>query len=87
MRFAGRQGRPLSARTVQYRFEFWLRRAGVRRALSVHALRHSFGTLLYQATRDLLLVSRALGHRDVKSAQRYAYLDDRALARAVNGLW
>ncbi|MBI2528831.1 MAG: tyrosine-type recombinase/integrase [Candidatus Rokubacteria bacterium] len=63
------------------------RRARIRRALSIHSLRHTFGTLLYRATKDLVLVSRALGHRDVRSTQRYAHLDDRRLARAVNGLW
>jgi integrase/recombinase XerC len=72
---------------VQYRFAFWLRRARIRKALSVHSLRHTFGTLLYQATKDLLLVGRALGHRDVKSTQRYAHLGDRLLAKAVNAMW
>jgi len=85
--FAKRRGGPLSSRAIQYRFVFWLRRARIRRALSIHSLRHTFGTLLYRATKDLVLVSRALGHRDVRSTQRYAHLDDRRLARAVNGLW
>ena len=49
-----------------------------------HSLRHTFATLLYRATRDLVLVSRALGHRDVKNTQRYAHLDDRALTQALN---
>ena len=43
--------------------------------------------LPYQATKDIVLVSRALGHRDVKSTQRYAHLADRALAKAVNRMW
>jgi integrase/recombinase XerC len=85
--FAGERGGPLSPRAIRYRFAFWLRRARTGRALSVHSLRHTFGTLLYRATKDLVLVSRALGHRDVTSTQRYAHLDDRRLARAVNGLW
>jgi integrase/recombinase XerC len=72
---------------VQYRFVFWLRRARIRRALSVHSLHHTLGTLLYQVTRDLVLVSRALGHRDVKSTQPYAHLDDRPVAGALNRLW
>jgi integrase/recombinase XerC len=67
--FVTRHGRPLSPRGVQYRFAFWLRRARIQKPLSVHSLRHTFGTLLYQATKDLLLVSRALGHRDVKSTR------------------
>lgn len=85
--FVTRQGRPLSPRAAQYRFAFWLRRARILKALSIHSLRHTFGTLLYQATRDLLLVGRALGHRDVKNTQRYAHLNDHVLATAVNAMW
>ena len=85
--FVTRQGRPLSPRAVQYRFAFWLRRARTRKPLSVHSLRHTFGTLLYQATKDLVLVSRALGHRDIKSTQRYAHLDDYLLAKAIDRMW
>ena len=85
--FTGRRESALSPRAVEYRFAFWLRRARIRRGLSVHSLRHTFGTLLYRATKDLVLVSRALGHRDIRSTQRYAHLDDRRLVQAVNGMW
>ena len=85
--FTGRRDSALSPRAVEYRFAFWLRRARIRRGLSVHSLRHTFGTLLYRATKDLVLVSRALGHRDIRSTQRYAHIDDRRLIRAVNAMW
>lgn len=85
--FVTRHGRRLSPRGVQYRFAFWLRRARIQKPVSVHSLRHTFGTLLYQTTKDLLLVSRALGHRDVKSTLRYAHLGDHVLAKAINRMW
>jgi site-specific recombinase XerD len=85
--FVTRQGQPLSPRGVQYRFALWLSRARIQKALSIHSLRHTFGTLLYQTTKDLVLVSHAPGHRDVKSTQRYTHLSDRVLARAVNAMW
>lgn len=84
--FVTRQGRPLSPRAVQYRFAFWLRRSRIRNAISVHSFRHTFGTLLYQVTKDLVLVSHALGHRDVKSTQRYAHIDDWQLVQAIKGI-
>lgn len=68
--FRSSGGEALSPRGVQYRFAFWLSRSGLRRRISVHSLRHTFATLLYHATRDLLLVSRALGHRDIRTTQR-----------------
>jgi integrase/recombinase XerC len=53
--------------------------------MSVHS-RHTFATLLYRSTRDLLLVSRALGHRDIRTSARYAHTNDRWLVRALNRL-
>lgn len=85
--FLTRHGRPLSSRAVQYRFALWLRQARIQQPLSVHSLRHTFGTLLYQTTKDLLLVSRALGHRDLKTTLRYARLGEDVLAKAINRIW
>ncbi|MBI2217426.1 MAG: tyrosine-type recombinase/integrase [Candidatus Rokubacteria bacterium] len=81
------RGRALCARAAQYRFAFWRHQAGLRRAYSIHSLRHTFATLLYGATKDLTLVGRALGHRDIRSTQRYAHLGDDALAGALDALW
>ena len=79
-------GVPLGARAVQYRFAVWRSRAGIRRRMSVHTLRHTFATLLYRRTADLPLVGRALGHRDVRTTYRYAHVDDRCLAAAIERL-
>lgn len=84
--FRSRGHAALSPRGVQYRFTFWLSRSGIRPRMSVHSLRHTFATLLYQATGDLLLVTRALGHRDIRSTQRYAHVEDRCLIHALNRL-
>ena len=84
--FPSRGRDALSSRAVQYRFAFWLARSGMRQRMSVHSLRHTFATLLYRATGDLLLVNRALGHRDIRSTQRYAHVEDRRLVQALNRL-
>jgi len=84
--FPSREGDVLSSRAVQYRFAFWLARSGIRQRMSVHSLRHTFATLLYRPTGDLPLVNRALGHRDIRSTQRYAHIEDRRLVQARNRL-
>ena len=38
-----------------------------------HDLRHDVGTLIYAATHDLQAVQRFLGHRQIKTTQRYAH--------------
>jgi len=45
--------------------------------VSCHALRHSAGTNLYAATKDLRLVQETLGHRDPKTTARYAHVQER----------
>ena len=70
--FQGQAKSPLTPRHVQRRLQLWLERAGVRRAFSPHALRHTFATRLYRETRDLLLVQESLGHASVLSTTVYA---------------
>jgi integrase/recombinase XerC len=50
-----------------------LRRIGVEDTL--HSLRHSFATTVYQSSRDLLLVKELLGHESVATTQIYAEPD------------
>lgn len=50
---------------------------------TMHSLRHYYGTSLYRATRDLLLVRDQMGHASVKTTEGYLGLvDDRAAAGA-----
>jgi integrase/recombinase XerC len=77
----------ISARQVQARFEEWLRWAGVDRAdLSVHSLRHTFGTRLYRKTHDLVLVGKAMGHRTIEATRVYVHDDAEALEEALETL-
>ena len=50
-------------------------------------MRHTFGTRLYERTKDLRLVQRALEHRSVTTTtQIYTHLVDGALEAAMEGL-
>lgn len=53
--------------------------------VSMHALRHSFATRTYNATRDVLSVQRLLGHASPATTQRYVQVDDAALRALVEG--
>jgi len=50
---------------------------------SCHILRHSCGTNLYAANKDLRLVQDVLGHRDPKTTARYAHLHNRLSNRGT----
>jgi site-specific recombinase XerC len=70
--FGSRSGWSLCARHVQRRFRKAVEAAGITRAASPHALRHSFATRLYARTGDLGLVQAALHHRSIASTLVYA---------------
>ena len=43
---------------------------------SVHTLRHTFATMMYQETHDIRLVQELLGHKSIVSTQIYTHFDD-----------
>lgn len=53
---------------------------------SAHALRHWFGTELFQSTLDILLVKDAMGHESVATTQGYAASDTSKAAGSVAAL-
>ena len=76
----------LCERQVARRLQYWLKAAGIDKKLGPHALRHTFATHLYSRTGDILVVQRALGHRDLSTTQVYTHLVDGALEDALERL-
>jgi integrase/recombinase XerC len=76
-------GKRLCARQVQYRIGYWIKQAGITHRASVHTLRHTFATRLYDKTGDIRLVQRALGHRQVTTTEIYTHLADDSLKKAI----
>lgn len=72
--FPGRDGRPLTTRTVERLVAGRARRAGIAVPVSPHTLRHSFATHLLEAGADLRAVQEMLGHRSIVTTQLYTHL-------------
>ena len=81
--FRASTGSRLGARQIQLRFAALCQKAGMVRRVSIHSLRHTFATRLYEKTGDLHLVQRALGHRQITTTEVYARVGDEQLRRAV----
>ena len=76
---------PLDPAAVRKKLAKVLNRADCKH-IRFHDLRHTFATHLYGATNDLLVVQRALGHRDVSTTQIYTHLVDGQLEEALERL-
>ena len=84
--FLSNRGERLCERQVARRLTYWLTAAGIDKKLSPHSLRHTFATHLYNRTGDILVVQRALGHRDLSTTQIYTHLVDGSLEDALERL-
>ena len=49
-----------------------------------HFLRHSFASLLYMKSKDLVLVQEALGHADINTSRIYTHFDKDKLKVTMN---
>ena len=84
--FLSNRNTRISTRQVQERMKLWLAWAGLDGKITVHGLRHTFATILYSRTKNLLLVSKALGHAQVATTQVYAHIADEELEDALEAL-
>ena len=79
--------KPYAIRTLQYAFKVCLKEAGLPAEYSIHACRHSYGTILYRKTKNLRLVQKQLGHSSITTTTVYADVTAEESVVAVNGLF
>lgn len=77
--FLNARGGPLSRQSAYAVVAQAARRAGVRRAIGPHTLRHSYATHLLQGGADVRVVQELLGHASVTTTQIYTLVTPDAL--------
>lgn len=83
--FSTLKGKPLQNRYVQAMVSRYVDRAGIRKSVSPHTLRHTFATDLYRETGKIRLVQKVLGHADLSTTMIYTHVYDEEVKLAMRG--
>ena len=75
----------ISPKTVQHLVDVYIEKAGLGgMGFSVHKLRHTAATLMYQTGKvDVLELKEILGHENLNTTQIYTHIMDQQLKKAV----
>ena len=84
--FISRQGNRLAKTSVQRMINKYMEKANIDTSkYSVHKLRHTAATLLYQHGHvDIKMLQQILGHESVATTEIYTHIDNNQLREAIN---
>ena len=81
--YRSRSEKPITSHSVWYAVREAARRAGIKKKVSPHLLRHSWATHLLERGTDLKTIQVLLGHVDLEATTIYLHLSQRHM-QAVN---
>jgi integrase/recombinase XerD len=85
--FPGRKpGQPMTARQLNRLFHQAADAAGIRKAVTLHALRHSFATHLLERGTDIRIIQALLGHDKLDTTARYTRVATGVIAGVASPL-
>lgn len=72
--FISKTGKPLIERTIRYLVKYYMRKAKIKKQVSVHTLRHTFGAFKSAKNVDLKTLQYWMGHKRVETTLHYLHL-------------
>lgn len=84
--FEGRSGKPMSSRAGQKLIQRLAKSARLNKDLSPHALRHTFATKLAAHGANLVALKELLGHKQMRTTERYLHITPAYLKDALQFL-
>lgn len=82
----GQYGGAYSKGSVQQVFKKAMRKAGIKKNIGVHGLRHSYATHLLEAGADMRFIQELLGHNSIKTTQIYTKVTPQSLSKVTSPL-
>lgn len=84
--FEGPTRQPYSSRSVNKVIHECAGKAGIKKRVSAHTLRHSFATHLLEHGTDLRYIQILLGHDSSRTTERYAHVTKKGFERIMSPL-
>ena len=85
--FTDKKGIKLSRQYIYKTIKNFLSELGIFKIQNgPHLFRHTFASMLYEKSKDLILVQETLGHMDISSTQRYIHLNKVNLIKMAEAL-
>jgi site-specific recombinase XerD len=81
---SGETGQAYPIRTIQQIFSNAKNKAGIKKEVGIHSLRHSFATHLLDKGTDIKYIKDLLGHFSIKTTERYLHVSKKQLVNIVS---
>lgn len=84
--FEGVEGGQYSIRSIQAIFKSAMKKAGIRKRVGIHSLRHTYATHLLEYGTDISFIQKLLGHNNIKTTLGYTQVADRNISAVKSPL-
>lgn len=67
--------------SINQLLKYWAKKAGIKKHIHAHCLRHSFATHLLESGIDMSLIQKLLGHSNIKTTEIYAKISTKLISK------